>query len=117
MRFSDLERTDAWSSNSRVRHDCVATDPGRAFLSSFPDGYTRHLDNCCRCQAVVEGLTGGNRTWLDIAAELRQPRCFYHRLACVPWRWSSSTLRRCLSNQPPLFPTRMFLVGPVTTPN
>src|SRR5262245_49588120 len=34
---------------------------------------TRHLEACRHCQAVVEGLTGGNRTWLDIAAELRQP--------------------------------------------
>src|SRR4051812_27895451 len=40
--------------------------------SSRGDG-SGHLENCGRCQAVVESLTGGNRTWLDIAAELRQP--------------------------------------------
>src|SRR5262245_48905208 len=31
-----------------------------------------HLDGCRPCQAVVEELTGGNRTWLNIADELRQ---------------------------------------------
>jgi Ca-activated chloride channel family protein len=32
-----------------------------------------HLDHCAPCQAVVEELTQGGRTWLDLAAELRQP--------------------------------------------
>ena len=31
-----------------------------------------HLDRCPRCQAVVEELTGGGRTWLGIADELRR---------------------------------------------
>src|SRR4051812_43133337 len=56
---------------------CPAADVWRQILEgSLPDAAgdcSRHLDGCRRCQAVVEGLTGGGRTWLNIAAELRQP--------------------------------------------
>jgi hypothetical protein len=38
-----------------------------------PCDSAQHLDSCCHCQAVVEELTEGSRTWLPIAAELRQP--------------------------------------------
>jgi Ca-activated chloride channel family protein len=31
-----------------------------------------HLEGCRACQTIVEELTGGNRTWLHIADELRQ---------------------------------------------
>src|ERR1043165_839559 len=44
---------------------------GRIPAASMGD-CARHLDRCRSCQAVVEGLTSATRTWLDIAAELRQ---------------------------------------------
>jgi Ca-activated chloride channel family protein len=43
------------------------------FPDASADDCTRHLESCGRCQAVVEGLTGSNRTWLNIVAGLRQP--------------------------------------------
>ena len=60
---------------------CPAAEVWQEILDgSVPDAAgdcSRHLDGCHRCQAVVEALTGGGRTWLNLAAELRQPG---HRL-------------------------------------
>ena len=41
--------------------------------SSWQGDHGQHLESCCRCRAVVEELTEGDRAWLDIAAELRRP--------------------------------------------
>lgn len=45
----------------------------REWSGPFPGNCALHLDYCGRCQAIVERLTGGTRTWLEVAAELRQP--------------------------------------------
>jgi Ca-activated chloride channel family protein len=53
---------------------CPSRDEWQQILEGrSDDDRAGHLDGCSHCRAVVEGLTGGNRTWLDIAAELRRP--------------------------------------------
>jgi hypothetical protein len=48
----------------------------RILEEGFPDfsvgDLSAHLDGCLACQAAVESLMGGQRSWLAIAAELRQ---------------------------------------------
>src|SRR5579884_2844031 len=59
------------------RPACPAPDVWRQIvegrLSDAAGDHSRHLEGCRSCQAVVDGLTGGGRTWLNIAAELRRP--------------------------------------------
>src|SRR5262245_35033108 len=43
------------------------------FLGASTADWGQHLDSCADGQKVVEELTGGTRTWLNIAGELRQP--------------------------------------------
>lgn len=52
---------------------CPSLAEWRTILKErFPGDSARHLDGCPHCQGIVEGLTGGTTTWLDIAEELRQ---------------------------------------------
>jgi Ca-activated chloride channel family protein len=60
------------------QQECPSSAQWRQILEgpmpgSSADAWSEHLERCGRCHAVVEELTRGGRTWLEVAAELCRP--------------------------------------------